>query len=74
MDAALQQIVATVLQLGFPGVVIIGLAWWINKLQTRLNDMVDKQLTVTENATKAQSDTAAALNRLSDSLLRGKTE
>lgn len=74
MDAALQQIVATVLQLGFPGVVIIGLAWWINKLQARLNDMVDKQLTVTENATKAASDTAAALNRLSDSILRGKTE
>lgn len=74
MDAALQQIVTTVLQLGFPGVVIIMLAWWINKLQTRLNDMVDKQLTVTENVTKAASDTAAALNRLSDSILRGKTE
>jgi hypothetical protein len=74
MDAAFSQIVATLLQLGFPGVVIVGLAWWIYKQQERINGLTDKLMTVTEQATKASGEMAAAMNRLTDTLIRGKPE
>jgi hypothetical protein len=74
MDAAFQQVVATVLQLGFPGVVIFGLAYWLWNREKRINDLTDKMMIVTEQSTKSASEMAAAMNRLTDSLLRGKTE
>ena len=74
MDAAFQAIVTTLLQLGFPGVVIAGLAYWIWKQQDRVNNLTDKLMTVTQETTKASGDMAAAMNRLTDSLLRGKPE
>jgi hypothetical protein len=74
MDAALQLVVTTVLQLGFPGVVIFGLAYWLWGREKRINDLTDKLMIVTEQSTKSASDMAAAMNRLADGLLRGKTE
>lgn len=74
MDAALSQIIATVLQLGFPGVVILWLVWWNNKLQLRIDGLTDKLMTTTEQATKASGEMAAAMNRLTDTLIRGKPE
>lgn len=74
MDAALSQVITTLLQLGFPGVVICGLAYWIYRMQDRNNDLTDKLMTVTSETTKAASEMSAAMNRLTDSILRGKTE
>lgn len=74
MDAALQQIVTTVLQLGFPGVVIFGLAYWLWIREKRISDLTDKLMVVTEQTTRAASETSAAMNRLTDAILRGKTE
>ncbi len=74
MDAALQQIVTTVLQLGFPGVVIVGLSYWTWTREKRISDLTDKLMVVTEQSTRSASESAAAMNRLTDAILRGKTE
>lgn len=74
MDAAIAAIVSELVKLGLAGIVIIGLAFWINRMQKRNDDLTDKLITGIGEATKAAGETANALNRLSDSILRGKPE
>lgn len=74
MDAAITVIVTELVKLGLAGVVIIGLAWWINRTQKRNDEITDKFITVASEQAKAAGETAAALNRLADSILKGKGE
>jgi len=74
MDAAITGIVTALVQLGLPGIVIIGFGWWIYRQQLRIDGLTDKLMTITEQTTKSSGEMSAAMNRLTDSLLRGKPE
>lgn len=77
MDAtttAITAIVTPLVQMGLPGIAILGLGWWIYRQQRRIDDLTDKLMTITGEVTKALSDSASSSNRLADGLLRGKPE
>lgn len=76
MDAAtaLTAILTPLVQMGLPGIAIIGLGFWVNRQQKRIDDLTDKLVTVGSEATKASGEAAAAINRLADAFSRGKPE
>lgn len=74
MDAAIAAIVSELVKLGLAGIVIIGLAWWINRTQKRNDELTDKFILGMQEQAKAAGETAAALNRIADSISRGKPE
>ncbi len=70
--AFLDQITAIVLGYGLIGVVAAVLALAVWKLYNRNQVLNDTLFKVGQEAIAAQQSTAAALNRLSDLLVRGK--
>jgi hypothetical protein len=70
--AFLDQVTGIVLGYGLIGVVAAILAIAVFKLYTRNQVLNDTLFKVGQEAIAAQASTAAALNRLSDLLVRGK--
>lgn len=73
MDGATNQITEIVLGLGLPGVIILVLAFAVWKLYNRNQELHDTLYEVGKDSVKSNEATAAALNRLSDLLLRGRS-
>ncbi len=65
-------IVKLLVDLGLPGVIIIALGWHDWQVQKRNMALNDALLSVTKEYAEATSTMTAALNRLSDFILRGK--
>lgn len=72
MDTAVQSIVSMLLGQGLPGLMILALGFAVYKLYNRNQELHDTLYEVGRESVKANEATAAALNRLSDLLLRGR--
>lgn len=72
MEDAVSQIVQTLLGHGLPGLIIIALGFAVWKLYSRNQELHTTLYEVGRESVKANEATAAALNRLSDLLLRGR--
>lgn len=72
MDGITQPISEMLLGLGLPGVIIIVLGFAVWKLYNRNQELHSTLYEVEKESVKANEATAAALNRLSDLLVRGR--
>lgn len=72
MDGAIEQIVGLLLNLGLPGLIILGLGFAVYKLYSRNQELHETLYEIGRESVKANETTATALNRLSDLLLRGR--
>jgi hypothetical protein len=72
MDGAVESVVQQLLGQGLAGVVIIGLGFAVWKLYQRNQELHTTLYEIGTESVKANEATAAALNRLSDLLLRGR--
>lgn len=72
MDTAVENIVSMLLGQGLPGLIILALGFAVYKLYNRNQELHDTLFEVGRESVKANEATAAALNRLSDLLLRGR--
>ncbi len=72
MDGAFSKAADVVLGLGLPGVIILFLALAVYKLYNRNQELHQTLYDVGRESVKTNEATAAALNRLSDMLLRGR--
>lgn len=72
MDGAVEQIVTLLLGQGLPGLIILGLGFTVYKLYNRNQELHETLYEVGRESVKANETTAAALNRLSDLLVRGR--
>lgn len=72
MDSAVTSIVSMLLGQGLPGLMILALGFAAHKLYNRNQELHDTLYEVGRESVKANEATAAALNRLSDLLLRGR--
>ena len=72
MDGITQSISEMLLGLGLPGVIIIALGFAVWKLYIRNQELHSTLYEVGKESVKANEATAAALNRLSDLLVRGR--
>ena len=72
MDGIAQSISEMLLKLGLPGVIIIALGFAVWKLYNRNQELHSTLYEVGKESVKANEATAAALNRLSDLLVRGR--
>ena len=72
MEDAVSQIVQTLLGHGLPGLIIIALGFAVWKLYSRNQELHTTLYVVGRESVKANEATTAALNRLSDLLLRGR--
>lgn len=72
MDGITQSISEMLLGLGLPGVIIIALGFAVWKLYNRNQELHSTLYEVGKESVKANEATAAALNRLSDLLVRGR--
>lgn len=72
MDGAISKAAEVVLGLGLPGVIILILALAVYKLYNRNQELHQTLYDVGRESVKTNESTAAALNRLSDMLLRGR--
>lgn len=73
MDGATNEITEIVLGLGLPGVIILVLAFAVWKLYNRNQELHETLYEAGKSSVKSNEATAAALNRLSDLLLRGRS-
>lgn len=69
---AVEQIVTMLLGQGLPGLIILALSFAVWKLYNRNQELHTTLYEVGKESVKANEATAAALNRLSDLLLRGR--
>lgn len=65
-------VIQTLLGLGLPGVIIIALGYMVYRLDNRNEKKEEAMREMQVDFVKAQEAATAALNRLSDILLRGK--
>lgn len=72
MDGVTESISNILLGLGLPGVIIIVLGFAVWKLYNRNQELHSTLYEVGRESVKANEATAAALNRLSDLLVRGR--
>lgn len=72
MDGVTESISNMLLGLGLPGVIIIALGFAVWKLYNRNQELHSTLYEVGKESVKANEATAAALNRLSDLLVRGR--
>lgn len=72
MEGAVQDIVSMLLGQGLPGLIILSLGFAVWKLYNRNQELHETLYEVGRESIKANEATAAALNRLSDLLLRGR--
>jgi len=72
MDGVTESISNILLGLGLPGVIIIVLGFAVWKLYNRNQELHLTLYEVGKESVKANETTAAALNRLSDLLARGR--
>lgn len=72
MDGVTESISNILLGLGLPGVIIIVLGFAVWKLYNRNQELHLTLYEVGKESVKANEATAAALNRLSDLLVRGR--
>jgi hypothetical protein len=72
MDGVTESISNMLLGLGLPGVIIIVLGFAVWKLYNRNQELHSTLYEVGKESVKANEATAAALNRLSDLLVRGR--
>lgn len=72
MDGAVTQITELLIGLGLPGVGLLFLGFGVVKLYNRNQELHQTLYDVGRESVKTNEATAAALNRLSDMLLRGK--
>ena len=72
MDGVTESISNILLGLGLPGVIIIVLGFAVWKLYNRNQELHSTLYEVGKESVKANEATAAALNRLSDLLVRGR--
>lgn len=72
MDGVTESISNILLGLGLPGVIIIVLGFAVYKLYNRNQELHSTLYEVGKESVKANEVTAAALNRLSDLLVRGR--
>ena len=72
MDGVTEPISNMLLGLGLPGVIIIVLGLAVYKLYNRNQELHSTLYEVGKESVKANEATAAALNRLSDLLVRGR--
>lgn len=70
--SAIEQIVQMLLGQGLPGLIILALGFAVYKLYSRNQELHTTLYEVGKESVKANEATAAALNRLSDLLLRGR--
>lgn len=69
---AVEKIVTMLLGQGLPGLIILALSFAVWKLYNRNQELHTTLYEVGKESVKANEATAAALNRLSDLLLRGR--
>lgn len=69
---AVDQIITLLLSQGLPGLIILVLGFAVWKLYTRNQELHSTLYDVGRESVKANETTAAALNRLSDLLIRGR--
>lgn len=72
MDGVTESISNILLGLGLPGVIIIVLGFAVYKLYNRNQGLHSTLYEVGKESVEANEATAAALNRLSDLLVRGR--
>ena len=72
MDGVTESISNILLGLGLPGVIIIVLGFAVWKLYNRNQELHSTLYEVGKESVKANEATAAAFNRLSDLLVRGR--
>ena len=72
MDGVTESISNILLGLGLPGVIIIVLGFAVWKLYNRNQELHSTLYEVGKESVKANEATAAALDRLSDLLVRGR--
>lgn len=72
MDGVTESISNILLGLGLPGVIIIVLGFAVYKLYNRNQELHSTLYEVGKESVKTNEATAAALNRLSDLLVRGR--
>ena len=72
MDGVTESISNILLGLGLPGVIVIVLGFAVWKLYNRNQELYSTLYEVGKESVKANEATAAALNRLSDLLVRGR--
>ena len=72
MDGITQSISEMLLGLGLPGVIIIALGFAVYKLYNRNQELHSTLYEIGRESVKSNEATAAALNRLSDLLVRGR--
>ena len=72
MEGTFSKASEVVLGLGLPGVIILFLALAVYKLYNRNQELHQTLYDVGRESVKTNEATAAALNRLSDMLLRGR--
>lgn len=72
MDGVTESISNILLGLGLPGVIIIVLGFAVWKLYNRNQELHSTLYEVGKESVKTNEATAAALNRLSDLLVRGR--
>lgn len=73
MDTIIEQIVGVILGQGLTsGIVILGLAFAVYKLYHRNQELHTTLYDVGRESVRANEATAAAINRLSDLLIRGR--
>ena len=72
MEGAISQATEVLIGLGLPGVIILCLAFAVYKLYNRNQELHQTLYDVGRESVKTNEATAAALNRLSDMLYRGR--
>ena len=72
MDGVTESISNILLGLGLPGVIIIVLGFAVYKLYNRNQELHSTLYEVDKESVKTNEATTAALNRLSDLLVRGR--
>lgn len=72
MEGITESVTQMLLGLGLPGVIIIALGFAVWKLYNRNQELHSTLYEVGRESVKANEATAAALNRLSDLLVRGR--
>lgn len=72
MDSAINQVTEIVLAQGFVGVIVLVLGICVLKLYNRNQELHQTLYDVGRESVKTNEATAAAINRLSDMLVRGR--
>jgi hypothetical protein len=68
VDVVAKALVAQLFSHGLPGVIILGMAWWIWRLQNKLNDVQEQRVEDAFRLAKAANTIAGALDRNTQTL------